>query len=117
MKSPDPLWGPLDIVRWTEVPTLAGRVAIERDVKEGRAVFYLQNAEEIGAKPIDMHLPCCAILKEKDREIPVVLIQAEQADAKKYVGYRDLVGGNGICTLEELELLSGPDARFRRDQR
>jgi hypothetical protein len=117
MKSPDQLWGPLDIARWTEVPTLAGRVAIERDVKEGRAVFFLQNAEEIGAKPIAMHLPCCAILKEEEGESPVVLIQAEEAGAKKYVGYRGLGGGNGICALEELELLSGPDSRFSRDQR
>ncbi len=79
-------------------------------------MFFLQNAEEIGAKPIGMHLPCCAILKEEG-ESPVVLIQAEEAGAKKYVGYRSLGGGNGICALEELELLSGPDARFRRDQR
>lgn len=112
MNSPDLLWGPLDINQWKTVPSISGRLATEVDVKEGRAVFYLDNAEEIGAEPMSMILPGCAILKTEKEPVPVVVIQAEKVEAQKYIGYRDLFGGNGICTLDELELIDGPDERF-----
>jgi hypothetical protein len=117
MSTPDPLWGPIEISRWAAVPATVGRVATEPDVKAGRAVFYLKNPEEIGAEPLALALPCCAILKTEKEGSPVVIIQAEKAEPKKYIGYRDLVGGNGICTLEEVEILDGPDARFYLSQK
>jgi hypothetical protein len=44
----------------------------------------------------------------------VILIQAESRDdGKVLVGYRPLTGGNGICTLDEVDLLDGPDEMFR----
>jgi hypothetical protein len=87
-------------------------VAVEQDVKDGRASFYLGNADEIGAVHVDIGLPQCAIVHADQAEIPAVVIQSERADDKHYIGYRPIAGGNGLCMLSEVELLSEPDARF-----
>lgn len=44
------LWGPILVEQWQQTPCLRGRIAVEQDVKDGRAVFYLGNAAEIGAR-------------------------------------------------------------------
>jgi hypothetical protein len=106
------VWRPIDVDQWKHVLVTADRVADIDDIKVGRAVFHLRDPKEIGAEPISMPLPCCAILKEEKSEKPVIIIQAEKAGDKTYIGFRDLVGGNGICTIAELELLQEPDARF-----
>ena len=110
----DPLWGKVDVEHWRQTPCLRGRVAIEQDVKDGRAVFYLGNAGEIGAVHVDIGLPHCAIVHADRAEIPAVVIQSERADDKHYIGYRPIAGGNGLCVLSEVELVSGPDARFQQ---
>ncbi|HET7626115.1 MAG TPA: hypothetical protein VFM25_12700 [Verrucomicrobiae bacterium] len=107
------LWGPINADHWQETPCIRGRVAMEQDVKDGRAVFYIQNAEETGVVPVDIGLPHCATFTEDGQSIPVVIIQSEQADVHT-VGYRPLRGGNGICTINEVELLERPDERFYR---
>jgi hypothetical protein len=111
----DELWGEIDIQHWRGVPHISGRVASEEDVQSGRAVFYLGNPDEIGAQAYAIDLPQCAIItdEESGEQIPVIVIQSEQADDMIYVGYRYLGGGNGMCTLPEIELLSEPDDRFR----
>ncbi len=83
----DPLWGRVDVAQWQQTPCLRGRLGVEQDVKDGRAVFYL---------------------------VPAVVIQSERADHKHYIGYRPISGGNGLCILSEVELLSEPDARFHQ---
>jgi len=110
------LWGPINIKEWRKTPVVSGRLATEEDVKTGTAVFYLQNAQELGAKPIHLEIPMPAILEDKDDgiKVPVILVQAEEADGKKYVGYRLIAGGNGMCSLDELELLKEIDSRFKR---
>jgi hypothetical protein len=110
----DPLSGRVDVERWQETPCLRGRVAVEQDVKDGRAAFYLGNADEIGAVHVDIGLPNCAIVRAEGTEIPAVIIQSERADHKHYIGYRPISGGNGLCLFSEVELLSKPDARFRQ---
>jgi len=104
------LWGPILTRDWKQVAHLSGRTANETDVIEGRAVFYV-NGE---AKPHQMDLPCCAIQvdEETGKEIPVIVIQAEDANGDCILGLRYLTGGNGICSLKELCLLEGPDDRF-----
>ena len=110
----DRLWGEVDIQHWRNTPSLSGRIALEEDVEAGRAVFYLGNPDEIGARPYDVGVPRCAMLTDEEtgKGIPVIVVQAEQAEDMIYVGYRFLDGGNGMCTLPEIELLGEPDARF-----
>ena len=110
----DDLWGAVDVERWQDTPCLCGRVAVEQDVKDGRAVFYIQDAEEIGVVPVDIRLPRCAIFSEDGQSIPIMIIQSERLNDKHTVGYRPLSGGNGICTIAEVELLERPDERFYR---
>ena len=107
------LWGEIDIADWRSVPCIHRRLASEADVNEGRAVFFLSDPNGLGASPVDMSLPRPAILREENGgEIPVILIQSEEGGGKIYAGYRFLDGGNGVCHLEELELLDEPDDRF-----
>jgi hypothetical protein len=79
-------------------------------VNAGRAVFA------IGGEPVELDLPACAIVAEEEvgEPTPVILIQAERLeDGTVAVGYRFVDGGSGIASLDDLELLSEPDARFR----
>jgi hypothetical protein len=61
-----------------------------------------------------MDLPRCAILlnEETNKEIPIIIIQAEQFEDKIYIGFRFMKGGNGICTVDEIALLDEPNERF-----
>ncbi len=106
------LWGQIDVERWRETPCLRGRIAVEQDVKDGRAVFYLGNAAEIGAAPVDIGLPHCCVVHADDIHVPAIVIQSEHAEPKHYIGYRPIRGGNGMCLLSEVELLDEPDERF-----
>ena len=106
------LWGPIQIERWQQTPCLRGHIAGEQDVKDGRAVFYLDNAAEIGAVHVDIGLPHCAVIDADGHHIPAIVIQSERADSKHYIGYRPISGGNGICVFAQVELLPEPDARF-----
>ena len=107
----DKLWGPIDMKSWKSTPCISGRVASETDVKEGRAAFYIEG-ERSTLKPIPLSLPACAVLHDEKKETPIILIQAEETPKSKTIGFRFLGGGNGVCTLEELEILKAPDERF-----
>ena len=101
----DKLWGPIDIKNWQQTPCLRERIAVEQDVKDGTAVFYLGNASEIGTAYAEIGLPCLATLATEGEEPhTVVIIQSEEAGGKHYIGYRPLTGGNGICFRYEVEL-------------
>ena len=108
----DSLWEKVDVAHWRQTPCVRGRVAVEQDVKNGRAGFYLGNADDIDAVHVDIDLPHCAIVRADGASIPAIVIQSERADGKHYIGYRPISGGNGVCVLSEVELLSEPDARF-----
>ena len=104
------LWGPIDLKKWRKTPIIEGRAATDHDVAEGRAVFA------VGGEPVELDLPSCAIVCEEGvgEPTPVILIQAERLeDGTIAVGYRLVDGGMGITTLDDVELLSEPDARFR----
>ena len=110
------LWGPIERKAWRTVPCLTGRVATELDVKAGHAVFYSPAGPEyVSNTPYPMALPAPAILQPGDGEpepLPVIVIQAEQGPHSVLIGFRPLRGGNGICTLADVELLDEPDHRF-----
>jgi hypothetical protein len=114
------LWGPIAMASWHATPCIRGRVATEVDVKNGKAVFYLDLSTGQNSWPSDCALPCCAILHAENGDVPVIVIQIQTSinnvsEAKIFAGYRLLAGGNGICLLSELELLNEPDARFTQD--
>ncbi|HYC59796.1 MAG TPA: hypothetical protein VEK79_09540 [Thermoanaerobaculia bacterium] len=103
-------WGPIDLKKWRATPITEGRAATEQDVEQGRAAFH------VGGEPVELDLPSCAIVREEGvgEPTPVILIQAERLDdGTVAVGYRLLTGGVGIATLDDVELLSEPDERFR----
>jgi hypothetical protein len=110
-EQPADLWGRIQPENWRDTPCTLGRIAGEGDVKQGRAVFYVDGPSQAAEFP----LPRCALLHEAGAKIlPVILIQAESRDdGKVLVGYRPLSGGNGICMLDEVDLLDGPDEGFR----
>lgn len=103
---------PIDLAHWRETPCLRGRAATQEDVGAGRAVFAAPGAD---AKPIDLKLPRCAIHTDEEtgKRTPVIVVQAEDVRGLKTVGYRDLSGSEGVCLLSELELLDGPNDRFK----
>jgi len=111
-------WGRILLGNWRETPCLHRRVATEDDVKAGRAVFYLDLSEGQESHPGALNLPHCAVLHDEDgRATPVIVIQVEESDTHSgsvevFAGYRPLTGGNGICMLQQLELLEHPDHRF-----
>jgi hypothetical protein len=76
-------WPPL-----SEFSATVGRLATEEDTRANRAAFLLQsNGTRIGA-PIDMLLPCYAwfVDHESGARQRCVLLQAEEADGKRYYG-------------------------------
>jgi hypothetical protein len=104
------LWGPIDPKKWRSTPFTEGRPANDLDVEAGRAVFA------VGGEPVELDLPSCAVVREEGigEETAVVIIQAERLeDGTIAVGYRLIDGGTGIATLDDVELLSEPDERFR----
>jgi hypothetical protein len=109
------LWGPIEPSAWDSVPVTRGRLATEADVRAGCAVFCLAGAEEPDAAPLDVLVPALAVLRDEQAQsgVIVVAIQAERSFEKQLVGYRFLNGGNGICTLGELEWIDTSDSRFR----
>jgi hypothetical protein len=105
----DEQWGPIDLKSWRKTPFTEGRAATDEDVEAGRAVFA------VGGEPVELDLPSCAIVREEGvgEPTPVILIQAERLeDGTVAVGFRLVDGGTGITTLDDVELLSEPDARF-----
>jgi hypothetical protein len=104
------VWAPIDVAKWRSTPAVTGRAATDADVEAGRAVFAT------GGEPVELDLPSCAIVSEEGigEPTPVIIIQAERLDDGTIaIGYRLVDGGSGIATLEEVELLSEPDERFR----
>src|SRR5687768_4250122 len=87
------LWGPINMKNWKKIPCIVGRAAIEKDVKEGKAVFYTSDSGT--SKPIDLKLPRCAIWNDEEakQKVPVICIQAEEANQTKMVGIRLIKGG------------------------
>ena len=92
-----------------------GKVATEDDVRFGRAVFCLAKDSKSVASLSSMALPTPALLKPEDQNaprIPILVIQVEVSDGMTLVGYRYLNGGNGICSLPEVQLVGEDDPRW-----
>ena len=104
------MWGKIEVINWDKTPSISGRVAIEDEIKNGIAVFMIPE----GSIPCDTDLPICAIHTDEEtgERTPVIIIQAEQINNSITLGVRYLDGGNGVCTLDEVELLEIPNDEF-----
>ena len=105
------LWGSINLDTWKDTPCISNCVANENDIANGIAVFSVPS----GSRTFDIKLPRCVIQTEEDtgKKIPAIAIQAEEVGDDVYVGVRYLDGGNGACTLPEIELLDSPNELFR----
>ena len=85
LQSMDASWPPL-----TDFPASVGRLAIDDDIRAGRATFLLQSEGERIGNPIPMELPVYAWFVDADsgERKRCVIIQAEQADDIRYYGAR-----------------------------
>ncbi len=97
---------PIDMNNWQKTPFIKGRIATERDVKEGRAIFYI-NAKEKNHIPLNVTIPSLAYHNDQKNGVKtkVIVIQAEQTSEQKVAGIRYLDGSEGACLMEELEFV------------
>ena len=104
------MWEAIKPSQWKRTPCLKGRPATEADIEKGIAVFAIPS----GSDAQDIDLPVCVIqIDEESRDrIPAIAIQAERADNGVFLGVRYLEGGNGVCTIEDVEFLEGPNHEF-----
>jgi hypothetical protein len=101
------LWGAIDIENLQQIPYMKNKTAVETDVAEGRAVFYIEDWVDMHY-PIELDLPLKAYQMDSEtgEKSLVVIIQAENVDGEGLIGVRYLKGGNGICSLSEIEFLT-----------
>ena len=100
----DNIWGEIQIEDISQIPHVKNRIAIDQDVIDGRAVFYIPNPSD--SIPIDIPIPSLGyqIDNETGNWLRVVIIQAENIDGEQLVGVRYIEGGNGVCSLSEIEI-------------
>lgn len=95
--------------RWPELPTkgfIFGRAATEQDVQDGNAIFVAKVGNTVIGKPLPVTIPQYAYWKKSaDENVPVVIIQAEEANGMRLFGFRDLGGGTHVGTGPEMILL------------
>lgn len=89
----------------SEYAATVGRLATAEDIHEGRAAFLLHSDGVRIGHPIEMTLPAFAwyVDRETDERQQCVLLQAEEADGKRYFGAE---------LLEEDNLVVGFDTDF-----
>jgi hypothetical protein len=96
---------------WPDLPQtcfVSGRPATVADVKAGCAVFVAtSNGKPVG-KPLDIEIPQYAMHTDKKtgKKTRVIVIQAEEAQGMKLVGYR-IAGSRRkvVDVLDSLQLL------------
>lgn len=106
-KQNNELWAPIGLDNWQQVLHIKNKIATEEDVIEGRAVFYIA-PNNSPHEPLNISIPSIAYYfdEETNERKMVVIIQAEKANDQELVGIRYLDGGNGICLLKELEVIT-----------
>ena len=101
------IWGKIDLENWEKTPSINNRIAIEKDVIDGIAVYYIEG-NDAKHKPYNTKLPKLAYYSdfETNKKELVVVIQIEETPKGIIVGYRNLSGGNGAGLLKEFEFLN-----------
>lgn len=104
----------IDFKNRKETKFISGRIATESDVKNGFAVFYINNAKN--HKACDVDLPTLAQLIDYDEvnddlhEVVVVIqwefLEDGYGDPYEVVGYKKFNGETGECLPYDLNFLS-----------
>jgi len=93
---------------WPPLPKtgfIVGHAATQADVDAGNAAFVAAvNGVSIGV-PIKITIPQYAYYKENGKKLPVVVIQAEEAQGQKLVGARQANGQDVVGLITDFELL------------
>lgn len=100
------LAGAQDMEKWPElsnIKSVSGRVATEKDINDGAAVFLLQSEGKPIGKPINIEIPQYAIHTDGDtRETSkVIIVQAEEAvtSGQKVLGAIMIKNGEFLAGL------------------
>jgi hypothetical protein len=97
------LWDQVLETEWRSTPYIAGRQATGADVLAGIAVFFVQGQSTAA----ELDLPCLGTQRREDgTETRVIVVLAEHAPSCVILGVRYLTGGNGVCSMSEVELES-----------
>lgn len=100
---------PIKISSWKKIPVVSGRVANEKDLQDGVAVFYLNNDKNHDYYEIELPKLAYLYSEESDSTNLIVLIQAESSSNGVIIGYKDFNGEIGACFLEELKFLTNSE--------
>jgi hypothetical protein len=94
---------------WPSLPTkgfISGRPATEQDVDDGNAIFVAKVGGTTIGKPIPVTIPQFAYWTDSNgKKVPVVILQAEEANGMPLFGFRNAAGAAHVATGPELELL------------
>lgn len=94
---------------WENHPCVKGRPAIERDVRENRAIFATAGSGEESVAPVDCPLPA-VLTRANGDQVSVIILQAQwSADRSGYVfGAVDQNGKPYVATSSETLILKQP---------
>jgi len=94
---------------WPALPSqgfISGRAATPQDVAAGNAVFVAQKDGRAIGNPIPITIPQYAYwTNEAGARVPVIVVQAEEADGMRVLGFREVGGKAHVGTERELKLL------------
>jgi hypothetical protein len=103
--------GPSEAQTWPPLPErgfTVGHPATEKDVSDGNAIFYLGRADGAVGKPLAITIPQYAYLldhADSRKKTQVIVVQAEEANALKMFGVRDLTGKEYVVMEIDLQFL------------
>ena len=98
---------------WPPLPArgfVSGHAANEQDVADGNAIFVAKVDGKIIGLPLPIAIPQYAYVTDAHvtkggPQIPVVVVQAEQAANQQLFGVRDFSGHEYVVTAVDLKLL------------
>ena len=93
---------------WPSLPSqgfITGRAATQADVNAGKAAFVAQVGNTIIGKPLPIAIPQYAYFTDGANKVPVIIIQAEEAQGQKLIGARRANGTDVVGVLTDFELL------------
>ena len=88
-------------INLSAVPVWRGKVARKEDVKQGKAIFYLEanKKQHVAAK---IKLPIYTYFKNDSLQITTIIVQAEVLGRDTILGYKTAKGKAGMCSPSDI---------------